>query len=134
MLYILATSMVQVKTEEAFNKQSKIVETGKMIANEKEATEEALTNALQPLKAAKLALIDFDKSEIVALIETEAPPDSIEIVGECFVILKGIRDVSWKSVRTVMAEECFFKSLMEMNCDVITLKQLSQCKNHLKVS
>lgn len=94
-----------------------------------------IIEALQPLKAAKLALIEFKKDTIADILEMEtSPPEDVEVVGECFLILKGIRDVSWKSVRTAMLDEDYFKCLSDINCDLISLKQLSQCKGHLKVS
>lgn len=123
------------KSVEAMSKQMEIVDAGRMVADEKEMIENALSNVMNPLKAAKLALIDIDKSKIIEIMETETPPtESIEIVCECFVIIKGIRDITWRTVRSLMSEEGFFKSLMEMNCDLITSKQLLHCKNHLKVS
>lgn len=131
---LTVTDAVQLKSIEVTTKQNEIVEMGKLIANDKEAAEETMTTALQPLKSAKLLLTNLEKSELTDMLETETPPEAVEIVGECFVILKGIREVSWKTVRSIMAEENFFKSLMEMNCDAITTKQLAQCKNHMKVS
>lgn len=125
---------LEVKSIDVTTKQNQIVNMGKLIAIEKETIEDTITMALQPLNAAKLRLINLDRSELTDMLETDTPPEPIEIVGECFVILKGIRDVTWKTARSIMADENFFKSLMEMNCDVITLKQLSQCKNHIKVS
>lgn len=128
------TDAVKLKSIEVTTKQNEIVEKGKLVAIDKETVEETITAAMQPLHVAKLRLIDLEKADLTELLETETPPDTIETVGECFVILKGIRDVSWKTVRSIMAEEHFFKSLVDMNCDAITSKQLAQCKNHLKVS
>lgn len=125
---------VEMKSIEVITKQNEIVNKGKVIAIEKEAAEEMITTALQRLQAAKSRLIDLNESELNEMLEIETPPETIEIIGECFIILKGIRDVSWKTVRSIMAEESFLDSLMEMNCDVITSKQLFQCKNHIKVS
>lgn len=115
------------------NEQTEIVRKGKSVADEKEAIQSALGAALEPLASAKLALIDIDKSTITEMMETEAPAESVEAVGECFVLLRGGRDVTWRAARSLMTEESFFKSLMEMNCDLITAKQLLHCKNHLKV-
>lgn len=93
-----------------------------------------LIEALQPLKAAKLALIEFKRDTIADVLEMESPPEDVEVVAECFFILKGNRDVSWKSVRIAMLDDDCFQSLSDINCDLISLKQLSQCKGHLKVS
>lgn len=91
-------------------------------------------DASQPLKAAKLALIEFKRDTIADLLEMESPPEDVEVVAESFFVLKGVRDVSWKNVRTAMLDDDYFKSLSDINCDLISLKQLSQCKGHLKVS
>lgn len=93
-----------------------------------------IIEALQPLKAAKLAFIEFKRDTIADILEMESPPEDVEVVAECFLILKGIRDISWKNVRSAMAEDDYIGSLSEINCDLISLKQLSQCKGHLKVS
>lgn len=122
------------KSSEVTTKQNEIVEMGKLIAIEKESIEETISTAIQPIKAAKVRVIQLEKSDLNEMLETETPVETIETVGECFVILKGIRDVSWKTVRSIMSEENFFASLMEMNCDGITSKQLTACKNHIKVS
>lgn len=84
---------------------------------------------------ARHALFGLDKLEIDELALTEIPPaESVQIVCESFVILKGMKDVSWRTVRQLMADADFLKSLAEIHCEQITQKQLSQCKNHLKVS
>lgn len=108
--------------------------TGKSIAIEKEKIEMTIIEALQPLRAAKLALIEFKKDTIADILEMESPPEDVEVVAECFLILRGVRDVSWKTVRQAMNDDDYFKSLSDINCDLISLKQLSQCKGHLKVS
>lgn len=134
-IFTLDISVVQEKSDEALRKQSEIVAKSKNIAIEKEKIEMTIIEASQPLKAAKLALIEFKKDTIADILEMETPPpEDVEVVGECFLILKGIRDVSWKSVRTAMLDEDYFKCLSDINCDLISLKQLSQCKGHLKVS
>lgn len=122
------------KSSEVTTKQNEIVEMGKLIAIGKESIEETISTAMQPLKAAKERVIQLEKSDLNEMLGTETPMEAIETVGECFVILKGIRDVSWKTVRSIMSEENFFTSLMEMNCDSITSKQLTACKNYIKVS
>lgn len=135
-MYISAVdiNIVQEKADEALRKQSEIVAKSKNIAIEKEKIEMTIIEALESLKAAKLALIEFKRDTIADILEMESPPEDVEVVAECFFILKGIRDISWKNVRSAMLEEDYFGSLSEINCDLISLKQLSQCKSHLKVS
>lgn len=114
-------------------KEEDIVMKCNTIATEKENTEITLANAMQSLKTIKLSLTDFDKIELSELIDLETPLEVIQIVCECILILKGAKDISWKSVKTVFNEETFMKSLIDLSCDAITYKQLLLCKSHLKV-
>lgn len=126
--------MVQEKADEALRKQNEILAQGRNIAIEKEKIEKTMMDALKPLKAAKSTISEFNKDAIVDLLEMDMPPEDVQVVGECFLIIKSIRDISWKSVRNVMVDEAFVQSLVNINCDLITLKQVNQCKSHLKVS
>jgi dynein heavy chain len=59
------------------------------------------------------------------------PPPEVQRVCECIVVFKGIREVSWKSAKAMMAEANFLKSLMEMDVDGITQRQTQAVKgNH----
>ena len=53
------------------------------------------------------------------------PPKQVQMVCECIVVLKGIREVSWKSAKGMMAEAGFLKSLFEMDVDGISQTQVS---------
>lgn len=86
------------------------------------------------MEAARLALADLDKSDITEIRSFATPPEAVQIVCECIVIIKGIKEVSWKSAKGMMSEGGFLKSLLEMNCDAITQKQVTQVKNHMKVA
>lgn len=90
--------------------------------------------AFQSLATAKSSLIEFNRDTIVDILELETPPDDVEVIAECFFMLKGGRDISWKNIRAAMLDEDYIKNLSDINCDIISLKQLSQCKSHLKVS
>lgn len=61
------------------------------------------------------------------------PPDIVQCVCECVVILKGLKEVSWKSVRTMMNDPNFLVSLQKLNCDDVSQKQVGMIKAHLKV-
>ncbi len=54
------------------------------------------------------------------------PPKQVQMVCECIVVLKGIREVSWKSAKGMMAEAGFLKSLFEMDVDGISQTQVSK--------
>lgn len=62
------------------------------------------------------------------------PPEPVQIVSECVAMLRGVRDVSWKGAKGLMSDPGFLKSLQEMNCDQITLKQQQAVRAHLKKS
>ena len=47
------------------------------------------------------------------------PPKPVQTVLECVVVIRGIKDVSWKSAKGMMAEGNFLKTLTEMDVDSI---------------
>ena len=100
---------------------------------EKADAEEALTAALPALEAARLALEDLEKSDITEIRSFATPPEPVQTVCECVAIIKGIKEISWKSAKGMMSEGGFLKSLLEMNCDIITQKQVASCRTHMKV-
>lgn len=57
----------------------------------------------------------------------------MQIICECIAILKGFKDISWKTAKGMLADLHFLKSLQEMNCDLITVKQVTSCRAHMKV-
>lgn len=119
--------------EDKKTKEEDVIIKCNLIATEKENIEITLANALQSLRMIKLSLTDFDKTELSELIDPETPSEVIQIVCECILILKGMKDISWKLVKTVFIEDNFIKSLIDLNCDAITYKQLMLCKSQLKV-
>ena len=56
------------------------------------------------------------------------PPAEVQRVCECIVIFKGIKEVSWKSAKGMMAEANFLKSLTEMDVDGISSRQTNAVK------
>ena len=57
------------------------------------------------------------------------PPKSVQTVCECIVILRGIREVSWKSAKGMMSEANFLAALKKMDVDAITQKQTAATKS-----
>ena len=49
----------------------------------------------------------------------------MQTVSECIVVMRGIKEVSWKSAKAMMSEANFLKSLMEMDVDGINSNQVS---------
>lgn len=62
------------------------------------------------------------------------PPPEVQRVCECIVVLKGIREVSWKSAKAMMAEANFLGSLTNMDVDGITVKQTQAVKGQYKIT
>ena len=61
------------------------------------------------------------------------PPKPVQVVCECIVVMKGIKEVSWKSAKGMMSEANFLKSLTEMDVDGITTKQVSTVKGNIEI-
>ena len=58
----------------------------------------------------------------------------MQVVCECVVIIKGIKEVNWKSAKGMLSDPNFLRNLQQMNCDNITQKQVQAVKAHMKVS
>lgn len=129
-----ATDTATRKTEQASKKQVEVEQSKKIITIEKVEAEEVLKEALPALEAARIALSNLDKKDITEIRSFATPPAAVQTVCECIVILKGLKEISWGSAKSMMSEGGFLKSLMEMNCDAITQKQVMKCRNHMKVS
>ena len=56
------------------------------------------------------------------------PPREVQTVCECIVVMRGIKEVSWKSAKGMMSEANFLRSLKEMDVDNIGQKQTNTVK------
>jgi len=83
-----------------------------------------LAQALPALEAARLALDDLDKNDVTEIRSFAKPPKPVQTVCECIVVLKGIKEASWKSAKAMMSEASFLRSLKEMDVDNISQKQV----------
>ncbi|KPJ14719.1 Dynein heavy chain 10, axonemal [Papilio machaon] len=122
------------KQQVAAEKSAEISQQSEVIAEEKAEAEEALSAALPALEAARLALADLDKNDITEIRSFATPPEAVQVVCECVVIIRGIKDVSWKGAKGMMADPNFLRNLQEMNCDLITQAQVKAVKAHMKKS
>nr|XP_034835442.1 dynein heavy chain 10, axonemal [Maniola hyperantus] len=129
-----ATEAAVAKQNVAAIKSVEITEQSKVIAEEKSEAEEVLSAALPALEAARLALSDLDKNDITEIRSFATPPEAVQVVCECVVIIRGIKDVSWKGAKGMMADPNFLRNLQEMNCDLITQAQVKAVKAHMKKS
>lgn len=115
----------------ASTRSVEIEEQAKIISIEQAEAEEVLSEALPALETARLALSDLDKSDITEIRSFATPPEAVQVVCESVVILRGIKEVSWKSAKGMMSDPSFLKTLQEMNVDAITVSQQRAVKAHL---
>ncbi|KAJ8717767.1 hypothetical protein PYW07_005697 [Mythimna separata] len=105
-----------------------------IIFEEKSEAEEALSAALPALEAARLALSDLDKNDITEIRSFATQPEAVQCVCECVAIIRGVKEINWKGAKGMMADPNFLRNLQEMNCDLITQKQVKDVKAHMKKS
>uniref|UniRef100_H2ZL82 Uncharacterized protein n=1 Tax=Ciona savignyi TaxID=51511 RepID=H2ZL82_CIOSA len=91
---------------------------------EKKDAEESLAEAMPALEAARLALQDLDKSDVTEIRSFAKPPKAVQTICECILVMKGYREISWKTAKAMMSEGNFLKSLMEMDVDGIGSNQV----------
>jgi dynein heavy chain len=122
-------------TKEANEKKDMAIIKGKeiqdqtvIINKEKGEAEVALNEAMPALEAAKIALEDLDRNDITEIRSFKNPSAPVELVVNCIVILKGVREVNWKSGQALMADPNFLASLKNMDVDNITPKQIDSVK------
>ena len=127
-----ATSEAEAKQGMALAKSNQIEVQTKDITKEKEEATEVLSKALPALEGAKLALDDIDKNDVTEIRSFAKPPKPVQTIGECIVVLKGIKDVSWKSAKGLMIDPNFLRSLKEMDVDNIPYKNVNVVKFLLK--
>ncbi|ESO91629.1 hypothetical protein LOTGIDRAFT_122204, partial [Lottia gigantea] len=128
----IGTKQATEKKEMAQKKGKEIEEQNKIIVVEKKEAEDALAEALPALEMARIALEDLEKSDVTEIRSFAKPPKAVQTVCECIVVMRGIREVSWKSAKGMMSEANFLKSLTEMDVDGITPKQTAAVKGLLK--
>jgi dynein heavy chain len=131
--------VITVNTKEAEEKKELAEAKGKeldaqniQIAKDKEEAESALAEALPALEEAKLALNSLSSSEITEIRSFAKPPKEVQKVCECVCVLKGIKDVSWKSAKTMMSQTDFKASLSTMDVDGISSNQIKAVKGILR--
>jgi dynein heavy chain, axonemal len=121
------------KKKEATEKSTEVEQNRKQITVENEEAQESLLKALPDLENARAALDTLQKKDITEVRSFANPPEPVQIICECVAILKGFKDVSWKTAKGMLSDTGFLKSLQEMNCDLITVKQVTSCRAHMKV-
>jgi dynein heavy chain len=127
-----STAQAEEKKELAVKKEAELDAQNQQIAKDKEEAEAALQEALPALEEARMALNNLSASEITEIRSFAKPPKEVQKVCECICVLKGIKDVSWKSAKTMMSQIDFKSSLTTMDVDNISTSQIKAVKTILR--
>ncbi|KAM9193992.1 dynein axonemal heavy chain 10 [Dugong dugon] len=132
----IATNTAIGKSEEkkklAEEKAMEIEEQNKVIAVEKAEAETALAEVMPILEAAKLELQKLDKSDVTEIRSFAKPPKQVQTVCECILIMKGYKELNWKTAKGMMSDPNFLRSLMEIDFDSVTQSQVKNIRGLLK--
>ncbi|CAM9556184.1 unnamed protein product [Bubo scandiacus] len=126
------TEAAEEKKKLSEEKAVEIEEQNKMIAVEKAAAETALAEVIPILEAAKLELQKLDKSDVTEIRSFAKPPKQVQVVLECVLIMRGYKELNWKTAKGMMSEANFLRSLMEIDFDGITQSQVKSVRGLLK--
>eukprot|EP00062_Callorhinchus_milii_P021625 gi/632978548/ref/XP_007905975.1/ PREDICTED: dynein heavy chain 10, axonemal [Callorhinchus milii] len=126
------TAVAEEKRQLAEEKAAEIEEQNKVIAVEKMEAENALAEALPALEAARLALQSLEKSDVTEIRSFAKPPKQVQIVCECILVMRGYKEINWKSAKGMMSDPSFLRTLLEMDCDAIGQQQVKTVKGFLK--
>ncbi|XP_054248884.1 dynein axonemal heavy chain 10 [Indicator indicator] len=126
------TQAAEEKKKLAEEKAAEIEEQNKIIAREKTAAETALAEVMPILDAAKLELQKLDKSDVTEIRSFAKPPKQVQGVLECVLIMRGYKELNWKTAKGMMSEANFLRSLMEIDFDGITQSQVKSIRALLK--
>ncbi|KAF0872101.1 DYH10 protein, partial [Crocuta crocuta] len=126
------TAIAEEKKKLAEEKAMEIEEQNKIIAVEKAEAETALAEVMPILEAAKLELQKLDKSDVTEIRSFAKPPKQVQTVCECILIMKGYKELNWKTAKGMMSDPNFLRSLMEIDFDSITQSQVKNIRGLLK--
>ncbi|XP_077015711.1 dynein axonemal heavy chain 10 isoform X3 [Tamandua tetradactyla] len=126
------TAIAEEKKKLAEEKALEIEEQNKIIAVEKAEAETALAEVMPILEAAKLELQKLDKSDVTEIRSFAKPPKQVQIVCECILIMKGYKELNWKTAKGMMSDPNFLRSLMEMDFDSISQSQVKNIRGLLR--
>ncbi|ORZ35435.1 dynein heavy chain and region D6 of dynein motor-domain-containing protein [Catenaria anguillulae PL171] len=126
------TAQAEEKKDLASKKEQELEAQNIQIAKDKEEAEVALAEALPALEEARNALNNLSAADITELRSFAKPPREVQKVCECVCVIKGIKDVSWKSAKTMMSAIDFRASLTTMDVDAISSNQVKTVKTILR--
>ncbi|KAI9144584.1 dynein heavy chain and region D6 of dynein motor-domain-containing protein [Paraphysoderma sedebokerense] len=126
------TADAEDKKQLAERKEIELDAQNQQIAKDKAEAESALAEALPVLEEARNALNNLSASDITELRSFAKPPREVQKVCECVCVIKNIKDVSWKSAKTMMSAIDFRSSLTTMDVDAISSNQIKTVKTLLR--
>ncbi|RKO94122.1 dynein heavy chain and region D6 of dynein motor-domain-containing protein [Blyttiomyces helicus] len=127
-----STKEAEEKKEQAEKKEAELEQQNTQIAKDKEEAEVALQEALPALEEARLALANLSSAEITEIRSFAKPPREVQKVCECICHIKGIKDASWKSAKTMMSQTDFKSSLQQLDVDAVSSASIKNVKTILK--
>lgn len=60
------------------------------------------------------------------------PPKQVQTVCECILIMKGYRELNWKTAKGMMSDPNFLRSLMEIDFDSVTQSQVKNIRGECR--
>lgn len=109
-------------------KATEIEASSKVIKVEKAEAEQALEEAIPALEEARDALGNLKKEDVTEIKAFARPPEAVQGICECILIMKGQKEINWKAAKGMMSEGNFLQSLRDMDVDAITFSQVKQTK------
>lgn len=60
------------------------------------------------------------------------PPKQVQTVCECILIMKGYKELNWKTAKGMMSDPNFLRSLMEIDFDSISQSQVKNIRSECR--
>jgi dynein heavy chain len=118
------TAQAKEKQELALAKNKELEQQNVVIAAEKSEAEQTLQAALPALEEARIALSDLDRGDVTEIRSFAKPPQPVQTISECIVVLRGVKEVSWKTAKSLMSDPNFLQSLQTLDVDNISVAQV----------
>eukprot|EP00736_Rhodelphis_marinus_P009344 Rmarinus@m.3249 len=116
----------------ATNKEQQLTVQSEEIAKNKEEAQAVLAEAVPALAAAAEALQNLEKKDITELRSFAKPHPLVQGVCECVMILRNLSmEVNWKNAKAMMTDTNFMNSLLTLEKDSLTEKQIRRVKGYM---
>ena len=128
----VSATKAEERQKAASEKEVELNEDSIKIAAEKAEAEAALEEAIPALEEAASALNGLKKDDITELRSFAKPHQLVQDVCLCVVLLKGLKDVTWKGAKAMMTDTGFLRSLVEFDKDGLNDKQIKMVKTYFQ--